>query len=79
MSNPKVIKVRPSKNGNELIKGQIYEAKLIPSYEDSLYQITLPNGHEKVISLDSVQKKSKSAHLWDGSHWAEAGYFELIE
>lgn len=65
------LKAFPTKNGNG------FEAFKVYNFEheiNGLYKTVLSNGAERMESLDG----KKSAHLWDGKDWDNAGKFVVV-
>lgn len=62
----------PTRSGNGFKAFELYTFEQL---NGCLYRITLENGAERVDSLDG----KKSAHLWDGKNWDNAGHFIVLD
>lgn len=61
----------PTASGNGFKAFELYTFEHV---QNGLYSVVLPNGAERVDTLDG----KKSAHLWDGKNWGNAGRFIVV-
>lgn len=70
---PKTIYAKPTRTIGFIEKDAVYK---FTHERNGLYKTTLSNGHDKYESFEpGAPNSGKSAHLWDGVNWHEAGTF----
>lgn len=70
---PKTLYAKPTRTVGFIEKDTVYK---FTHERNGLYKTTLSNGHDKYECFEpGAPNSGKSAHLWDGVNWHEAGTF----
>lgn len=73
---PETIEAHPTTDGAGFTQGKRYTFKRDhSSMEGSLYTTESDKGHLKIVGYEALFLGERSAHLWDGRNWKEAGHW----